>query len=70
MLNNIGTKNQGMMTLNQYRPHPFESITTHQKSFKEFKFKAKSKVDTRAAEVVKSKALSTHFDTSNKKDYV
>jgi hypothetical protein len=70
MLKSIGKGQTSMLGLSQYQPMSFESKTTNQKTYKGFKLQGKPIVQTQKVAAVHSKALPTHFDTSNKNDFV
>ena len=70
MLKKIGTNSNSKVALSQYKPQAFESSTTNQKAYKGFKLQARPEVQTTKVEAVRSKAMPTHFETSNKKDFV
>lgn len=59
-----------MIALSQYIPHKFESETTNQKAYQGFKLQTRPKVQTQKVNPVSSKAMPTHFDTFNKKEFV
>lgn len=56
--------------MGQYMPLKFESQTTNQKNFQDFKLQARPKVQTQAVKAVISKAMPSHFDTFNKKEFI
>lgn len=70
MLMKIGTEKSKLIELAQYKPTKFESTTTNNQTYKGFKMAGKPVIQTQKVEAMQSKALPTHFDTSNKKDYV
>jgi hypothetical protein len=71
MLRSIGQGgNAAMISLSQYRPHKFESETTNMKAYQGFKLQSRPKVNTQKVGPVMSKAMPTHFDTFNKKEFV
>jgi len=73
MLRSIGKaegRKSTVIGLKQYRPLAFESETTNQKAYQGFRISAKPKVQTQKVEAVMSKALPSHFDTYNKKEFV
>ena len=71
MLKEIGTKgSSNIIGLSQYKPHKFESETTNQKAYQGFKLQSRPKVQTQKVGAVMSKAMPSHFDTSNKRELV
>lgn len=70
MLKKIGQGSGAMIGLSQYKPLKFESKTTNQNTFKGFKLQGKPQTQTQKVDPVASKAIPSHFDTSNKKDFI
>ena len=66
----VGGSAKNVIGLRQYKPAQFESKTTNMDTYKGFKLVAKPKVQTQVVQPVISKALPTHFDTFNKKEFV
>jgi hypothetical protein len=65
-----GRSSSNVIQLKAYRPQRFESETTNQKAYKGFKLASRPKVQTQEVKPVISKALPSHFETFNKKEFV
>lgn len=65
-----GRSSSNVISLKAYKPLVFESETTNQKNYKGFKLVSRPKVQTQEVKPVISKALPSHYDTFNKKEFV
>ena len=70
MIKSIGQGSKAVLQLQAYKPAQFEATTTNNKTYKEYKLASRPKIVSEKVEAVRSKALPTHFDTSNKKEFV
>ena len=69
MLKSIG-QGSSVIKMGQYKPLKFESQTTNQKNYQDFKLQARPTVQTQTVKPVISKARPSHFDTFNKKEFI
>ena len=69
-IGHVGGAKTNVIGLRSYEPAKFQAKTTNQDTYKGFKLNAKPKVATTKVKAVRSKALPTHFDTNQKKEYV
>lgn len=70
MLKTIGQGTSAVLKLSAYKPAAFESTTTNNKTYKEYKLAHRPKIVSEKVEAVRSKALPSHYDTSNRKEFV